>query len=846
MADVPVYRVREGRLTKVDLGTLLDRPDLRTDLNTTFTAELSRPGADSLRATLGLRLLPSRVNQAELTDGSLDAQVDGRSVQAKLRARGPDATLDATLHGTPRPDRTALTTAGTLAVEHLARWTGRHDADGRIESRFNLAVETDSGGLRTVGGTVDALGGVGGVRVPGFHVAMRPADGMLQLDTLVLRSNVAIVDGGGTLQLRPGPDPAPLRLVATLGDLGPVAALMGADTAGADSARVTLTVAGPPSERLVEAAGDAYGLAYAGSLANRVTLKAKATLDSATVRAVSGNLQVRDAAFGQLTLRELSAAGGDDSTLALDLKLNIADSVRVESRVRGAISAARDTIRAELQHLTVNEGGRAWALDHPATIGLGPRVDIKGITLRAGNRSIALNGVVDRHGASDLTLRIASLDLETLRASGLVPLGGRLDGQLHLTGPAANPRLQGGMGLTIRSSQGTDLGTIGTKLDWTGEGLRISAAARPLRGGALTIDGSLPYRFTLAPKDTGVTVASEALATDTVSVAVRADSFDLSLFQPLLPPDVAKDLGGRLRTDARIGGTIRAPRATGTVNLVRATLELPPIGVAYEGGELSGRLEGDALRVDKLRLLTGKEQELLASGAIRLAPLSDPGLALDGTLRDFRLVNSDQLRTSASGKVQVGGTLLKPVVTGRVTLGRTEFYVGAGSSQARVEQVELTPQELRALARDFGPAMLKKANATPGLMDRAKLDLAVRMPGRVWIRRNSSPKTDIELMGNVQVTQQPGQEMQFSGHVEPVPNRGTLELNGKQFRLTDGDIYLAGPVDSTKLDVNASYTVPTQGGGDAEGVLVNVHARGRRSARPRCRRRSGWGPGTRR
>ena len=147
--------------------------------------------------------------------------------------------------------------------------------------------------------------------------------------------------------------------------------------------------------------------------------------------------------------------------------------------------------------------------------------------------------------------------------------------------------------------------------------------------------------------------------------------------------------------------------------------------------------------------------------------------------------------------MQVGGTLLKPVLTGRVTLGRTEFYVGAGSAQARVEQVELTPEELRALARDFGPAMLKNANATPGLMDRAKLDLAVRMPGRVWIRRNTSPKTDIELMGNVQVTQQPGQEMQFSGHVEPVPNRGTLELNGKQFRLTDGDIYLAGPVDST-------------------------------------------------
>jgi translocation and assembly module TamB len=408
-----------------------------------------------------------------------------------------------------------------------------------------------------------------------------------------------------------------------------------------------------------------------------------------------------------------------------------------------------------------------------------------------------------------------------------VPVGGRLDGLLHLTGPATEPRLQGGVDLAIRSAPGREIGTVSTKVNWTGAGLRVSAAAKPLRGGALTVDGAFPYRFTLAPRDTSATVASEALAADTVSVAVRADSFDLALFQPLLPPDAAKRLGGRLAADAHIGGTIHAPQATGTVNLTRATLELPAIRVTYQRGELSGRLEGDALHIGKLRILTGKHEELLASGEIRLKPLSNPGLALDGTLRDFHLVNSDQLHTSASGTVKVGGTLVQPEVTGRVTLGRTDFFVGAAAAQVRVEQVELTPADLRKLARDFGPAVLTRADKTPGLMDRAKLDLAVRMPGQVWIRRTTSPKTDIELMGGLRVAQQPGREMQFFGHVEPVPNRGTLELNGKQFRVSDGDINLAGPVDSTRLDVNASYEVPTQGGGDAEGVLINVHARGR-------------------
>src|SRR6185437_15473806 len=114
----------------------------------------------------------------------------------------------------------------------------------------------------------------------------------IQLDTMVLRSNVAMADGGGRLQLRPGPDPGTLRLAATLGDLGPLAALMGADTLGADSARIKLTASGPAHHWLIDGAADAYGMAYAGSLANHVTVSGKARLDSTQVAAVSGNLHV--------------------------------------------------------------------------------------------------------------------------------------------------------------------------------------------------------------------------------------------------------------------------------------------------------------------------------------------------------------------------------------------------------------------------------------------------------------------------------------------------------------------------------------------------------------------------
>jgi translocation and assembly module TamB len=825
--DSAFYRVREGRLTAVDLGRLLGRAGLRTDLNTSFTAQVAGRGPDSLRGALDLTLLPSRVNQAELTGGSLTTRMAAGRLEARVQAEGPDAALDAMASGTPQAARRAMSTAGTLRLEHLAKWTGRGDADGRVESRFSLAVESDSSGLRTLGGTVHAIGGIGDVRVPTFDVTLRPAEGELALDTMLVRSNVAAIDGGGRMRLQPGGSPGALSLRATLGDLAPLATLMGGDTVGVDSARMRLDVTGPAHHWKLQSRGEAHGVAFGGNLANHIALAGSVTLDSGRVGAVSGDLRVQDAAYGKLSLREVTAVGGYDSTLALDLNLNVADSVQVATRIRGTITAARDTIRADLQRLTLDEGGRHWALERPATLGFGPRVEIGHLVLGAGGRSIAVNGVLDRRGSSDLTVKIASLDLEALQAAGIVPVGGRVDGDLHLTGPAASPRLQGKLGLGLRSSRGQQVGTVSSDVDWTDRGLRIAAAATPLRGSALTVQGTLPYRLTFTPRDTSASVGSEALASDAVSLGVHADSFALSLLQPLLPPDVARGLVGRLRADVKIGGTMRAARASGDVELTRAAVEVPTIRVAYEGGELTGRLDGDVLKIERLRLLTGKKQELTGTGSIRLSPLSEPGLALSGTLQDFRLVNSDQLQTAGSGKVEVTGTLLKPVVRGNVRLNRTDFYASAGATQTRVEDVTLTPEQLRQLARDFGPSVLLHGKKTPGLMDRATLDLAVEMPSQVWIRKTGTPKANIELMGRVRLTQQPGQDMQFFGHVEPVPDRGTLELSGREFRIAEGDINLAGPIDSTKLDVNATYQVPTQGNAEDEGVEILVHARGR-------------------
>jgi translocation and assembly module TamB len=69
--------------------------------------------------------------------------------------------------------------------------------------------------------------------------------------------------------------------------------------------------------------------------------------------------------------------------------------------------------------------------------------------------------------------------------------------------------------------------------------------------------------------------------------------------------------------------------------------------------------------------------------------------------------------------------------------------------------------------------------------------------------------------------------MGFFGEVEPLPGRGLLELYGREFRLQEGEITLAGPAESVVLDVTAQYQVPTQADPGDDGILIDVNATGR-------------------
>jgi len=145
-------------------------------------------------------------------------------------------------------------------------------------------------------------------------------------------------------------------------------------------------------------------------------------------------------------------------------------------------------------------------------------------------------------------------------------------------------RLEGSVGLTIRRRKGSEIGRIRTDLAWTRDGLRIDATAAPQKGGRLTVNGTLPWRLTLAPTDyhrgdrngarigrhAGARGAGRQLRPGTVRAAAPAG-------------DPRGNLRGRLVADARVSGTPDAPRANGTMQGTGVGLTLPTMDVSLTG-----------------------------------------------------------------------------------------------------------------------------------------------------------------------------------------------------------------------------------------------------------------------
>jgi len=311
----------------------------------------------------------------------------------------------------------------------------------------------------------------------------------------------------------------------------------------------------------------------------------------------------------------------------------------------------------------------------------------------------------------------------------------------------------------------------------------------------------------LAPGFSGPVTASGGvrLTPDQIELSLGADgpAGSEATVAGLVARDFSSaDLGLTGRADAALLNRVLAPRSVSGVTAFDLRLQGVP-GLAALSGRISGQGlaltdPGQGVTVQQIALaadLSGGRATISASGSVgggtvrasgpvSLRPPYAADLALnlqDVTLRDATLYD-----TRISGALGISGALASgALISGALTLGQTELRVPEGSAALALPQLRhiAAPADVTETRRKAGLLAAAGAAQAGGAY---ALDIAISAPRRIFVRGRG---LDAELGGALRLGGTTAAVLP-SGQFDLI--RGRLDILGKRFALTEGQVSLQG------------------------------------------------------
>lgn len=725
-------------------------------------------GFDAVRLE-GTHVVARLEGQATARLADARAAVDLKDLAALDPRLGGRASLSARLSGTLlRPDIAALVDAPEASA--LGRPVRALRAD---------AVLKDA--LGHPDGSVTLAGSVGGKALSGsLHLGQ--GDGDWVLDRLALSLGSASLTGQARLGLAGGLAEGALALrAADLDDLSPLAL-----TRLGGSLEADLSLARPGGRQ--DAALRAQAAALRAGEIGLARLDANLTgRDLTGAPRIDGHVEAdRLVAAGEsLDTLRLTAAGGAE-----------ASDVTLRAKARGfdldgaARLVAGPPLRVALQRFSAARGADRLALAAPATVTFADgAVAIDSLAVAAGSGRLTLAGRAGRD-AIDLQLAIKALPLALARiASPKLALSGTLDGEASLHGHPERPEGRYAFSLAKAVTPETrkaGLPPVEARASGTLSDGRIGLDGRVSagRGVDLVLGGSLPA-------ETGGALALTARG-----------SLDLALANSLLAAG-GQRVAGRVAVDARVGGTLAAPKAEGAATLSGGSFSDPLQGIRLTNIEGRATGQGDTVVLERLSAATRNGGTLRAAGQVALRP----GQGFPGSLRitgqGTELVSSPLVTAVAGLDLALSGPLAeRPKVTGRVDLVSVDVTV-PDRLPATVQPLPglrrvNTPPEVRArLASRAQPRAAAQGagrGRKPASPFDATLDVRVEAPNRIFVRGRG---IDAELGGALRLT---GSSRDPSAIGAFEMRRGRLAVIGQRLDFTRGRLTFGGELTRPDLD----------------------------------------------
>jgi translocation and assembly module TamB len=816
------YALRSGRFEALDLGRLLASTTLETNLTGDLQAEATHPVSGPLALTATVSLDSSVVNRTTVRDGVVRlALAQGRwDLSGRLLGDADSLRVVASLEPQPDHPRVRLTLAA--GAGDLGALLRRPTLRARGRARLDLTGTWGSLETMRLAGTVDAAGEANGVSLDSLGAAVRLDDGALLIDTLAARSSMGQLAAHGKIGLAGSAVAGPLAGVADarLTDLAPLGPLLGVESLGIDSGRVVLALEGTRSRPDVHAEVQASELTHGNYRIRALAATVRASLDSGyTLGQGSGRLRLDGLSSGRQGMSRLQLEGSYGNrrgTLRGEAELDAHRRAWLASR----LTTDGHDARISLDTLELAAEKERWSLAHPVALTYGSRLDVDDFVFASAKSRVTVHGTIDRRGEQRMRVALDTVPLGWMTEFlGLPELDGEATGGLELTGPASAPRLAGRVGLDLQARR-EPLARAALGVDWRpADGLGVELAIHQPRGDSLRIVARAPLFLSLAENST--TRLIRRSPTGEVTLHATANDFLLEPFQRLIDPGTLTKLRGRLRLDAHARGSLLAPHLSGTIGVSDLRLALTRLGATYEHGTVLATLDGRDIRVDSARLESGKGT-VEVGGRARITDSGTVALDFDSRFTDFRVADGENLRSTVSGDLALGGMASAPVVNGKLTLRNTDFYLQVANREHDVDDVELTPEDLRTLERRFGegPQQARRLDEYP-----LALDLDLDLAGNDWVRRRTSPTVAVEVEGNLQVRKRSREPLLVYGTIRPLAGRSFVELLGRRFDVTEGEVVLAGPPKQTRLQVLAEYRADsgsTASGGSPSGVIITT------------------------
>lgn len=753
---------------------------------------------------------------------TIKGQADALTVHADLSGAGGHLVYD----GLVDADSSVYGARGDLRYESLdlqslfgVATLPRTSLNGRAE----LDVRGDS--LANLAGRVDALldrSLADGVRVFPSHASMRFANAMVTIDSLRIETAAAVVRAMGGFGLAATTSDS-LRFAVRIDSLGGLRRWLATkiDTTKIDSLSGSLTSTGV----LV---GNVKTAALSADLNGKDIVR-----NDTRVTSVFGQVDVQDI-FGELsgngsvTLDTLRVGTLLYTTASLESHFIDPRRATFAALLKGAnatqatatgLLTQQDSGRYDvrLDTLRVLADKDVWNLERAGHLITGPEgTSTDSLVLRARDGGwFSVDANLPLSSPMHLEVLADSVpvrDLVLLAQATDTSARGRMNLALRATGPRDAPQIELESAVRDATVVGVHIDSLGARGRYADQKLDADLAWTHAGKRALDATIGLPIDLAFAPRATRLIDAP-------LSGRIRADSTTLAIAEAFTT--VVDSASGRVAVDLSLGGTVKRPLLTGSVQIANGEahpVEAGDIRLRQMTADL--RFLGDSLTIQRLSAVSGRTaaDAVGLTGWIAFSDIANPRFDLRLLANEFHGINNRRIADLwVSGDLRLRGSATAATLTGSASVDRGNIYIPELTAKHVVQLDEAALLGIVDTALHGDRAVLP--SPPPALVRNLEVRDASIAMGDVWLR---STEANINIGGTVSIDRlrelQGGDSavrLTLDGTLNAV--RGTYRMNlggiagfvQRTFSIEDGTIrfFRNEPTLNPTLNINAVHTV---------------------------------------